>query len=64
MRRLPNTIYLTLDELDQIVKERQALADATDDGDKPRAILPDIVQLRTYAEAKRWVESRGLKPGA
>ena len=64
MRKIPQAIYLSADEIEQLVREREADADALPDGPERQAILKEIAQLRIYAEAKRWIESPGLKPGA
>jgi hypothetical protein len=64
MRRIPQPIYLSADEIERLVREREADADALPDGPERQAILKEIAQLRMYAEAKRWIESPGLKPGA
>ena len=64
MRKMPQAIYLSADEIEQLVREREADADDLPDGPERQAILKEIAQLRMYAEAKRWIESPGLKPGA
>ena len=64
MRKIPQAIYLSADEIEQLVREREADADDLPDGPERQAILTEIAQLRMYAEAKRWIESPGLKPGA
>ena len=64
MRKIPQAIYLSADEVEQLVREREAEADALPDGDERQTILKEIAQLRMYADAKRWIESPGLKPGA
>jgi hypothetical protein len=62
MRKLPNAVYLSATELEEILKERLADADELPDGPERQALLKEIAQLRMYAEAKRWIESPGLKP--
>jgi hypothetical protein len=64
MRKIPQAIYLSADEIERLVREYEADADALPDGPERQAILKEIAQLRMYAEAKRWIESPGLKPGA
>jgi hypothetical protein len=64
MNKIPKPIYMTADEIDRRVKERAADAHALPDGPARQAILKEVAQLRMYAEAKRWTESPGLKPGA
>ena len=64
MKRIPKPIYMTPDELDERILERTVEAHRHPDGsDERRTILKEIAQLRIYAEAKRWIESPGLKPG-
>jgi len=64
MRKIPQAIYLSADEIERLVREYEADADALPDGPERQALLKEIAQLRMYAEAKRWIESPGLKPGA
>jgi hypothetical protein len=63
MHKVRQAIYLSADEIEQLVKERKADADALPDGPERQTILEEIAQLRMYADAKRWIESPGLKPG-
>lgn len=63
MRKVPKAIYLTADQIELQVSELQADADALPDGPERQDILKEITQLRIYADAKRWIESPGLKPG-
>jgi hypothetical protein len=64
MRKIPQAIYLNADEIEQLVKKREADAFAVPDGPERQDILKQIAQLRMYADAKRWIESPGLKPVA
>jgi hypothetical protein len=64
MRKIQKAIYLTAEEIEAVVNECLADADALEDGPERQAILKEIAQLRMYAEAKRWIASPGLKPGA
>ena len=64
MRKIPQAIYLTADEIEQQIRDLRADADALPDGPERQDILKEIAQLRMYAEAKRWIELPGLKPGA
>ena len=64
MKRVPKAIYQTADEIELRVQELTAEADALDDGPRRQELLKQIAQLRMYAEAKRWTESPGLRPGA
>lgn len=61
MKRLPPAVYQTPEEIDARVAELVAEADATPDEPSRQAILQQIAQLRMYADAKRWIESPGLK---
>jgi hypothetical protein len=64
MHKVPKAaIYLSADEIEQRVKEREADADALPDGRERQAILKEIARLRMYAEARRWIESPGLRRG-
>jgi hypothetical protein len=63
MRKIPQPIYLSAYEIEQLIKERKAAADELPEGMERQTILKEIAQLRMYAEAKRWIESPGLKPG-
>ncbi len=63
MRKIPKVIYLTAEEIEDILKERLAEADQLPAGPERQALLKEVAQLRTYAAAKRWLASPGLKPG-
>jgi hypothetical protein len=63
MRKIPKAIYLTASEIEQRILELQADADALPDGFERQDIPKEIAQLRMYADAKRWIESPGLRPG-
>ena len=63
MRKIPQAIYLSAAEIEQLVRERKADANSLPDGPEREAILKEIARLRMYADAKRWIESPGLKPG-
>jgi hypothetical protein len=63
MRKTPQAIYLSADEIEQLAQERQEDADALPDGPERQTILKEIAQLRMYADAKRWIASPGLKSG-
>jgi hypothetical protein len=62
MRKIPQALYLSAAEVEDLLKERLEDAEALPDGPERQAILKEIAQLRMYAEAKRWIESPGLKP--
>ena len=64
MKRKPQALYQTADELDERIVEHTARAHQYPaNSEEHRTILREIARLRIYAEAKRWVESPGLKPG-
>jgi hypothetical protein len=63
MKRIPKIIYQTADEIDVRVRERENEAAKLPPGDDRQSIMKEIAQLRMYADAKRWIESPGLKPG-
>lgn len=63
MRKLPAAIQQTADEIDARIAEREADAAALPPGEPRQSVLKEIAQLRMYADAKRWIESPGLKPG-
>jgi hypothetical protein len=65
MKRIPKAIYQTADEIEARIKEREDEALwLSPDSDEHRAIMKEIAQLRMYAEAKRWIASPRLQPGA
>jgi hypothetical protein len=64
MKRIPKAIYQTADEIEARIADLKADADALPDGAERQAILKEIAQLSVYADAKRWIASPGLKPGA
>ena len=64
MRKIQKAIYLSADEIEQQIRDLRADADALPEVPERQDILKEIAQLRMYADAKRWIESPGLKPGA
>jgi hypothetical protein len=62
MRKVPATVYLNPSEIEALIRDREADAADLADGDERRAIQQEIARLRLYADAKRWIESPGLKP--
>jgi hypothetical protein len=63
MKRIPKAIYLTPSELEERINERENEAAKLPPGEPRQSVLKEIAQLRMYAEAKRWIESPGLKSG-
>ena len=64
MKRIAKAIYQTPEEIDQIIKQRQAEANKLLPGEERQAILIEIAQLRSYADAKRWIGSLDRRTGA
>ena len=64
MRKIQQAIYLSADEIEQQIEDLRADADALPDGPERQDILKEIAQLRMYADAKRWIELPGSKPGS
>lgn len=64
MKRLPQVIYMSPEEIDALVKQRETDAASIPLGEARLSILKEIARLRMYADAKRWIESPGLKSGA
>ena len=63
MKRIPRAIYLSADEIEAKIKQREDDAlRLSPESAEHRAIMKEIAQLRVYAEAKRWITSPGLKP--
>jgi hypothetical protein len=63
MHHIAEPIYQTPDELDECIKRREADAALLPPGEPRQSILKEIVELRMYADAKRWIDSPGLKHG-
>jgi hypothetical protein len=63
VKRIPKVIYLTAEEIDARIRDRENVAMALQPAsDEHRALMKEIAQLRVYSEAKRWMASPGLKP--
>jgi hypothetical protein len=56
MRKIPRAIYLSADELDEVIAERAAEAAMLSPGTAKQSILKEVAQLRMYAAAKRWMQ--------
>ena len=63
MKRIPKAVYQTPSELEERISERENEAAKLPPGEPRQSILKEIAQLRMYAEAKRWIETPGSKPG-
>lgn len=55
MKALKPTTYQTVDEVDAIVREREAEAELLPTGAEKQAVLTVIAKLRAYAGVKRWL---------
>ena len=64
MKRIPKAIYKTAAEIDADIADLKLAADSLPDGPWRQDLLKEISQLSMFAEAKRWIESPGLKPSA
>lgn len=63
MRRIPKVIYLTAEEIETLIAEREAEAlRLSPETDAHRALMKEIARLRIYAEAKRWMATPRAKP--
>jgi hypothetical protein len=51
MRRIPQAIYMTPDELDQRILELTVEAHHLEDSEERQTVLKEIAQLRIYADA-------------
>jgi hypothetical protein len=56
MKRIPQAIYQTADEIQERIRQREfAAMQFRPDTDEHREIMKEIARLRIYAEAKRWL---------
>ena len=62
MKALRPTTYQTVDEVDAIVREREAEAELLPSGAEKQAVLLAIAKLRAYAEVKRWLAEHPREP--
>jgi len=62
MKRVPKAVYLTADQIEERIRglETSALQLRADQNEH-REIMQEIAKLRIYADAKRWIDSPGLK---
>jgi hypothetical protein len=56
MRKVPKATYLSADEIEQLLKQRETEAAAMPKGPKRQAILKEIAQLHMYGATKRWID--------
>ena len=58
MRRIPQAIYQTADQIEEDIRQREVDARRlSPDTDDHREIMKEIAQLRIYADAKRWLSA-------
>jgi hypothetical protein len=55
MKKIPNSVYQTAEEIAAVIKEREAEAAALVPGMSRQSVLIDVAQLRAYADIKHWV---------
>jgi len=53
MQKIPKSIYLTPDEIDTRIKEREAQAKSLPSGQTLRQLRAEIARLHIYADMKR-----------
>jgi hypothetical protein len=53
MKPLKPTTYQTVDEVEAVVREREAEAELLSSGAEKQALLLEIAKLRAYAKVKR-----------
>jgi hypothetical protein len=53
MKKIPITTYKTPDEIDAVIKEREAQAALLPPGGARQSVLAEVMRLRSYAEMKR-----------
>ena len=59
MKKIPKAIYMTADELDLRIRDREAEVERlAHDCERRQTILKEVARLRIYAEAKRWLGAR------
>ena len=53
MQPIPKVIYQTPEEIDEVIKEREAEAALLPPGATRQSVLVDAARLRSYADVKR-----------
>jgi hypothetical protein len=56
-------IWLAVDEVARIVERTVGAHKHAADSRERQTILKEIARLRMHADANRWIDSPGLKPG-
>ena len=54
MKKIPKANYRSADEIEAIIRKREAEAAAMEPGSARQSVLIEIAQLRAYASMKRW----------
>jgi hypothetical protein len=55
MKAIRPTTYQTVEEVDEIIRLREAEADLLPPGAGRQSVLIEIARLRAYADVKRWL---------
>lgn len=55
MKKIPKPTYLTAEEIEQLISEREDDARMLPPGEVRQSVLKEVAQLRVYAAAKRWL---------
>jgi hypothetical protein len=53
MKKIPKATYKTPDEIEDVIKEREAEAARLPPGGGRQSVLAEVMRLRSYAEMKR-----------
>lgn len=56
MKAIRPTTYQTVEEVEEVVRLRQAEADLLPSGAEKQSVLIGIARLRAYADIKRWLD--------
>ena len=64
MKPIAKAVYQTADEIEARIQAREEQAARLPPGESRQIMLKEIAQLRVYSEAKRWIESPGLRASA
>jgi hypothetical protein len=59
MKPIPNVIYQTPDEIEEVIKEREAQAAMLPPGATRQSVLVDAARLRSFADMKRLLAVSG-----
>lgn len=57
MKRIPKATYQSPEEVEHIIKLREADAALLAPGPSRQSVLKEIARLRAYAHMKRWIDS-------